>query len=60
LNASQSCLRQVCTADCCSGRNSFDTVRDRVAPVKPVVPVISIPPPDLAAYDRLLASGGAA
>lgn len=39
---------------------SFDAVRDRVAPVKPVVPVIAIPPPDLTAYDRLLASGGAA
>jgi hypothetical protein len=39
---------------------SFDAVRDRVAPVKPVVPVLAIPPPDLAAYDRLLVAGGAA
>ncbi len=39
---------------------SFDAVRDRVAPDKPVVPMIDIPPPDLAAYDRLLTAGGAA
>ena len=39
---------------------SFDAVRDRVAPVKPVVPVIAIPPPDLTTYDRLLVAGGAA
>jgi hypothetical protein len=38
---------------------SFDAVRDRVAPVKPVVPVIAIPPPDLTTYDRLLVAGGA-
>jgi hypothetical protein len=39
---------------------TFDAVRDRVAPEKPVVPTIDIPPPDLAAYDRLLTAGGAA
>lgn len=38
---------------------SFDLVRDRVAPIKPTVPVIEIPSPDLAAYDRLLAGGAA-
>jgi hypothetical protein len=39
---------------------SFDVVRDRVAPTRPVVPVIDIPPPDLGVYDRLLVAGGAA
>ncbi len=39
---------------------SFDAVRDRVAPVRPIVPAIDIPAPDLSAYDRLLATGGAA
>jgi hypothetical protein len=39
---------------------SFDAVRDRVAPVRPVVPVLDIPAPDLSAYDRLLVAGGVA
>lgn len=39
---------------------SFDAVRERVAPTRPSVPEIGIPAPDLAAYDRLLTSGGAA
>ena len=39
---------------------SFDAVRDRVDPARPVVPTIAIPAPDLAAYDRLLVAGGAA
>lgn len=39
---------------------SFDVVRDRVAPARPIVPTVNIPPPDLAAYDRLLVAGGAA
>jgi hypothetical protein len=39
---------------------SFEAVRERVDPTRPVVPMIDIPPPDLAAYDRLLTSGGAA
>ena len=38
---------------------SFDAVRDRVSPTRPVVPVIDIPAPDLAAYDRLLVGGAA-
>jgi hypothetical protein len=38
---------------------SFDAVRDRVAPTRPVVPAIDIPAPDLAAYDRLLVGGAA-
>jgi hypothetical protein len=38
----------------------FDAVRDRVAPARPAVPTITIPPPDLAVYDRLLVAGGAA
>jgi len=38
---------------------SFDAVRDRVAPTRSVVPVIDIPAPDLAAYDRLLVGGAA-
>jgi hypothetical protein len=38
---------------------SFDVVRDRVAPTRPAVPVIDIPAPDLAAYDRLLVGGAA-
>lgn len=39
---------------------TFEAVRDRVAPAKPIVPVLSIPPPDLTTYDRLLVAGGAA
>lgn len=38
---------------------SFDAVRERVAPNRPSVPVIEIPPPDLSAYDRLIERGGA-
>jgi len=36
---------------------TFDIVRDAVCPARPHVPHVAIPPPDLAAYDRLL--GGA-
>jgi hypothetical protein len=39
---------------------SFDVVRDRVDPARPIVPTIAIPAPDLRAYDRLLVAGGAA
>jgi hypothetical protein len=35
----------------------FEAVRDRVSPVRPEVPLVAIPAPDLTAYDRLL--GGA-
>jgi hypothetical protein len=38
---------------------SFDGVRDRVAPTRPVVPVINIPAPDVTAYDHLLIGGAA-
>jgi hypothetical protein len=39
---------------------SFDAVRGRVAPSRPVIPTITIPPPDLSVYDRLLVARGAA
>ena len=39
---------------------TFDAVRERVDPIRPKVPVIEIPEPDLAQYDRLLGAGGAA
>ena len=38
---------------------SFDAVRERVAPMRPTVPVIDIPPPDFTAYDHLLVGGAA-
>jgi hypothetical protein len=39
---------------------SFDAVRERVDPIRPSVPRIEIPAPDLSTYDRLLGEGGAA
>jgi hypothetical protein len=39
---------------------SFDAVRERVAPIRPLVPRVEIPAPDLSSYDRLLGAGGAA
>lgn len=43
-------------------RAPFDyaAVRDLASPAKPAVPVVMIPRPDLAAYDKLLQAGGAA
>jgi hypothetical protein len=38
-------------------RPDFATVKALAAPDKPEVPVVHIPPPDLAIYDRLLAGG---
>jgi transposase InsO family protein len=38
-------------------RLDFHAVKTLAAPEKPTIPVINIPPPDLAAYDRLLARG---
>jgi len=37
----------------------YDDVRDLVRPETPAIPVIVMPPPDLAAYDRLLVAGAA-
>jgi hypothetical protein len=38
-------------------RPDFAAVKAMAAPEKPSVPVVHIPPPDLAVYDRLLAGG---
>ena len=38
-------------------RPDFATVKALAAPEKPTVPMVHIPPPDLAVYDRLLAGG---
>jgi len=38
-------------------RPDYAAVKELCAPEKPVVPLVNIPPPDLAAYDRLLAGG---
>jgi len=38
-------------------RPDFATVKALAAPEKPEIPIVHIPPPDLAVYDRLLAGG---
>jgi hypothetical protein len=35
----------------------FIAVKGQIAPDKATIPVVHIPPPDLAVYDRLLAGG---
>lgn len=40
-------------------RPDYAVVKSLCAPEKPVIPVINIPPPDLAEYDRLLCAGEA-
>jgi hypothetical protein len=40
-------------------RPDFVTVKALAAPARPEIPTVHIPPPDLAAYDVLLAGGGA-
>jgi hypothetical protein len=40
-------------------RPDFASVKALAAPAKPAIPSVHIPPPDLTAYDALLAGGGA-